>query len=421
MGDTGGMDPAPRAAPTEFRYWANLRAPRVRALRAAGRLALGFDPAPADEVVRAFAAMYYDADPLAEAFVDEVYGPRGAAVGRAMVERALAEGAAQVPDAPASLVRMFEDLDQDPAWVDRARVAHGARVFRRWGPDVFRFAGAVTLAAYAESSVAKPLALTGAYAGGSARHRFLETVAFWIAVSDPDGLARGAPGRAAALRVRLMHVFVRRRLLRHPEWDLAAWGVPISQGDAMLTLMGGSFAPGLAMRALGYAPSTDDIEAAMHFWRYVGHLMGVRPRWYPTTMREAWQLAFVAAVKGCNQAGEDGRKLCQAYARAFAPDPALPLRARLRDELDHRVHLGYTRLFVPPWQYRASAMPATGAWPLVPLAQAPLVVGAELARRVSPRLDDAVDRLARWRRERWYARRMGARRPEYRAVETFTR
>ena len=161
-------------------------------------------------------------------------------------------------------------------------VEHGARVFRRYGTAMFRFAGAVTLEAYSESSVAKPLILTGAYAGGSTRHRFLETAAFWIAVSEPGGLAPGAPGRASALRVRIMHVFVRKRLLAHPEWNVDAWGVPISQGDALLTLMGGSFAPGIAMQAMGYRPSVRDIEAMMHFWRYVGHLMGVRPRWYPT-------------------------------------------------------------------------------------------------------------------------------------------
>jgi len=75
----------------------------------------------------------------------------------------------------------------------------------------------------------------------------------------------------------MMHVFVRQRLLAHPEWDLDAWGVPISQADALLTLLGGSVAPGLALRAMGYRPSAEDIEDAMLFWRYVGHLMGVRP------------------------------------------------------------------------------------------------------------------------------------------------
>src|SRR5690606_8924233 len=124
---------------------------------------------------------------------------------------------------------------------------------------------AITLMAYAENSVAKPLALTGAYAGASTKHRFLETAAFWVDISEPGGTAQGARGRAAALRVRVMHVFVRKKLLSHPEWDLTAWGAPINQADALLTLMGGSVAPGLALKAVGYRTSRREIEALMHF------------------------------------------------------------------------------------------------------------------------------------------------------------
>jgi hypothetical protein len=220
---------------------------------------------------------------------------------------------------------------------------------------VFEFAGAITLQAYSESSVAKPLALTGAYAGKTARKRFLETASFWIAVSEAGALRPDAPGRAAALRVRVMHVFVRRKLLAHPEWNAKAWGVPISQADALLTLMGGSFAPGVALHALGYRTSVRDIEAMMHFWRFVGHLMGVRPHFYPRSMREAAQLTFVAMLKGAETAGEDGKNLCRSYAQAFAPDVRdglhTPPRERRAAALDAR-----EERLAPRW--RVGAAPA---------------------------------------------------------------
>ncbi len=95
---------------------------------------------------------------------------------------------------------------------------------------------------YSESSIAKPLSLAGGYAGDTAHKRQLETVRFWIDISEPGGLDKGPPasrGRGTAMRVRIMHVFIRRRLIKHPEWDLSAWGVPISISDATLTLMGG--------------------------------------------------------------------------------------------------------------------------------------------------------------------------------------
>jgi hypothetical protein len=363
------------------------------------------------------AAMYYDADPECEAFVDEVYLTRGSSTGRAMLERALAEGVDAVPDAPASLRALFADLERDPDWLDWDLVERGARAFRRYGTSVFRFAGAITLEGYAENSVAKPLALTGAYAGASTRRRFLETVAFWIAVSEPGGMRPGAPGRASALRVRVMHVFVRRKLLGHPQWDLDAWGVPISQGDALLTLMGGSFAPGLGLGLVGFIPSRADILALMHFWRYIGHLMGVRPRWYPRTLTEAAQLSFVTLIKGARLSGDDGRTLCRSYAEAFAPDAD----ASALDKLEHRIHLAYTQLFMSPRSHRANGLPPAGPWLLAPLAAAPVVATAELLRRTVPGVDPLVDRFARWRRARWFARQMGGRAAEYKPVEHFTR
>jgi hypothetical protein len=408
-------------APGDFLYWQNEGKPWARAFRAAARTLLGFDPRPTDEVIDTIASLYFDADPLAEAFVEEVYFGRGPSEGRTMLDQALAGGVASVPDAPASLRALYADNEADPPWVDRDLVTHGARVFRRYGSAMFEFAGAVTLEAYSESSVAKPLILTGAYAGGSTRHRFLETAAFWIAVSEPGGLAPGAAGLGSALRVRSMHVFVRKRLLSHPEWNLAAWGVPISQGDALLTLMGGSFAPGVAMQAMGYRPSVRDIEAMMHFWRYVGHLMGVRPRWYPSSMREAFQLAYVTIVKGAHRAGEDGVQLCQSYVEAFAPDTQAPLRQRLRAAWSHGIHRGYTRFFLPPWTYRRNRLPPAGLWTLHPLLQFPFIFAAETLRRAFPALDAVADRVARRSRDRWFARHMGGRTAEYRPATTFTR
>jgi hypothetical protein len=410
-----------RRAPTEFRYWERKDEPAARALRAVGRALLGFDPAPPDDVAEVFASMYWDADPLAEAFADDVWSTRGAVAGRAMLDEALAKGARAVAGAPASLVELFADLETPPAWLDRAAVERGARAFRRWGPDVFRFAGAITLQGYAESSVAKPLALSGGYVGDAARRRFLETASFWIAVSDPGGLEPGAPGRAAALRVRMMHVVVRKRLLAHPEWNLEAWGVPISQADATLTLMGGSFIPGVLMHAMGYRTSAREIEDLMHFWRWVGHLMGVRPRWYPSSLREATQLVFLTLFKGAELSGDDGVRLCQSYATAFAPREAGGALDALRARVEDGLHRGFTRYFLPRSTIRRNALPSAGLWTLAPAAAFPLLLAVGSLRPYVPALDDVTDAVQRRRRERWLARHMGPHRAEFRPGERLTR
>ncbi len=405
--------------PTEFRYWENL--PRAQWLRWLLKAVFRADPQLPDDVVRTWAHGYYEADPIAEAFVDEVYLKRGQAAGRAMVDRALAHGVDAVSDAPESLRRLFSELEVAPPWVDMNAVALGARVFRRFGTHMHSFAGAITLEGYRESSVAKPLAFTGAYTGETASKRFLETASFWIDVSEPDGLLAGRPGRATALRVRLMHVFVRRRLLAHPQWDLAAWGVPISQSDALLTLMGGSFVPGYGLRALGYRTSREEIEAMMHFWRYVGHLMGVQPRWYPANVDEALGLMFASHVKGARLSGEDGVNLARSYVASYAPTANDKGLDALIKRFEHGLQIGYTSWFVPPNSYSYYELPSPGLWRLHPLAQFPFIFARETVRKNVPSADDWLDERARRDTKRWVGARLGKRRAEYHAVEQMTR
>lgn len=407
--------------PREFRYWENIEQLKWKAPRRVLERLLGVDPVLPDDVVETLGEMYFEADPLAEAFVQEVYFGGGRGKGRAMLDQALEEGVASVSDAPPTLHALFADLEQDPEWVDFDLVEHGAKVFRRYGSDVFAFAGAITLTSYAENSVTKPLVLTGAYAGDTAKKRFLETASFWIDVSEPGGMRPGAQGRATAMKVRIMHVFVREHLKKHAEWDEDAWGTPISQGDALLTLMGGSVAPGLAMRAMGYRPSRRDIEAMMHFWRYVGHVMGVRPRWFPESITQALQLLFVTLVKGSHEAGQDGQDLCQSFAHAFEPSGEGSLEERVVDFYYDRLHRGATRFFTAPWTHREMKMPPAGVWALHPLLQLPFIFAAETLRRRFPSLESVADDVARARRRRWLAHHSRSTSAAYCPVDGFTR
>ena len=172
---------------------------------------------------------------------------------------------------------------------------------------------------------------------------------------------------------------------------------------------------------MGFRTSDHEILALMHFWRYVGHLMGVRPKWFPKSKEEAYQLGYVTLVKSANRAGDDGRNLCQSYVEAFTPAKGQPWRRRLRDSLAHRLHLGFTRFFLPPWIYRANGLPRAGLWALHPLAVFPFLFAAETMRRHLPAVDELVDRLASAERERWFAYHMGERQAEYKAAEKFTR
>jgi hypothetical protein len=402
--------------PSEFRYWEHRERPVYKAAARVAAAVFGPPGELDDASVRRWAESYYRADPVAERFVAEVYLTRGQAAGRAMVDRALEEGVERVPDAPESLRALFSEIESTPPWVDPRLVDEGARVFRRFGRDLYSFAGAITLHGYRESSVAKPLAFTGAYAGETAMNRFLETASFWIDVSSPGGLAPKGAGVRTALRVRLMHVVVRARLRAHPAWDLAAWGVPISQGDALLTLLGGSFAPGYGLRLLGYLTTRDEIEALLHFWRYVGYLTGVQPPFYPASVGEAAALVLASEVKSCGRAGEDGRHLVQSYVRAFEPRDGT-LKARL----DYGRELAFVTWFVPPWTRVQVGLPSAGLYNLYHLARAPKIVARELARIASSRFAAQEDARVQAETLAWLTARLGTRHAEYKAVEKFTR
>ncbi len=408
-----------RERPSEFRY--RERADRARhvAVRRIAR-ALGVDLTPSSALVGAFESAYFKGDPHADAFLRAcLHRKLGLNAARAMLDDALR--GSRDDASPPELDALMSDVRARPAWLDDARVARGAKVFRRWGSTVFRFAGTITLGGYLESSVAKPLALSGGYVGNAARHRFLETASFWIEVSEPGGLAPGAPGYVAALQVRLLHAMVRARLDGHREWNLDAWGVPISEGDALLTLLGGSLAPGLGLSLLGYRTSRAEIEDLLHFWRFVGHLMGVRFAPFPETFGDALRLSYVASLKGSATAGEDGRALCRAYVEAFAPKPSEDVVTTVTSHLEHGLHRGMTRLFLSRRVYQAQGLPPAGLWPLLPLAPFPIVFAAETLRRRSKRLDDLADTIARKERRAWLDRHKLGERAAFRPTESLRR
>jgi hypothetical protein len=408
--------------PTDFQTFLDKRSRRSGQRKRRGiQLFPGAGTLPSDDHILDFAHAYYDADPVAEAFVQDAYIDGNPSHGRAMLDQALAHGIDSVADAPASMVRLLEEFEKDPPWVDHDLVERGAFLFRRCGPAVFSFLGVGTLLAYTENPIVQPLSMTGKYAGDAALNRFMETARFWIDVSDPGGTRPGAPGRATAMRVRVMHVFLRQRITRHPQWNLAAWGKPINQAEATITLLSGGFGAGLGMHKLGYRSTTADTEALMHFWRYVGHLMGVQPRWYPADLREAGQLMTLYFAKRVFGAGEDGRELIESYPRAFAPKPDTALPKTIRDQFNYRIQLGYTRYFLPGRFYRAYDMPNPWPWALLPPLQIPINLSIDLLAHASPRVARLQDRFARWRRNTWFRNEMGDRDAHFKAAETFRR
>ena len=115
--------------PTDFQAFLDMRGRRSGQRKRRGiTLFGGPGTMPSDDHILDFAHGYYDADPVAEAFVKDAYIDGNSSHGRAMLDQALAAGIESVPDAPASMVRLFEEFEKDPPWVDHDLVERGARV-----------------------------------------------------------------------------------------------------------------------------------------------------------------------------------------------------------------------------------------------------------------------------------------------------
>ncbi|MCD2107902.1 oxygenase MpaB family protein [Rhodococcus erythropolis] len=397
--------------PTAFPYWKGLEKPGiVRARRIARRLT-GRDIFPTTEQARSFCEDLFAGDPVAERFVEEVFhGEIGAKTGRKMLDAALAFGIDAVPDAPPSMRALFEEFETVPDWVNPELVEQGAAIWRRWGTMLFSFAGAETLEIYTESAVATPLSLAGGYAGDNALRRFLETCRFWIDVSEAGALLRpGSTGRATALKVRVMHVSVRSRVASHPEWDTSKWGLPISQSYMLLTLIGGSVTPGLALWILGYHTTPSEIRALLHFQKYMGHLLGVRTTWYPETATDSLRALAMTVVSRSYDSGTNGAELIESYPLAFAPRDGHRGFTRLREAYNFRINSVYSAMFMAPGTRRKYRMPGIVPWFVIPILRFPLITAMELIRRFVPGAGTLVEGAMVAHRENWYHAQMKGR------------
>ncbi|MFJ9389995.1 oxygenase MpaB family protein [Nocardioides sp. NPDC101246] len=409
--------------PTRFQYWNRKDLPHWQRRRAVFRKLTGHDLFPTDEQARLLCEDQFAGDPLAERFVAEVFfgSTYGRGEGRAMLESALDHGIESVPDAPESMKALFADLETVPDWVDRDLVEQGAAVWTRWGTMLFSVAGAITLEIYTEGAVAMPLSLAGGYAGDTALRRFLETVKFWIDVSEPGQLfEKNSQARKTAMLVRVMHVAVRKRVGDHPEWDHEAWGLPISQTYEQMTQIGGAVAPALALWLTGVQTTPKEMRALIHFNRYMGHLLGVQPRWAPNTIIEQLQVLFMSTAARSYDAGPAGKELIESFPAAFAPRPGQRGLKRLRAAYNYRIYSDYCALWMAPETRRMYDMPPAFPWLLIIVARFPLMTLVELLRRL-PGLRQLHAGVMNRHRRSWYAAQMEGRQAEFDATSALRR
>ncbi len=167
-----------------------------------------------------------------------------------------------------------------PEWADMRRIGRAQQLFETWGIQIAVCLFCASLpSSYAAAKGVKVLYLT-ARLDTDARRRVMETGQFLIDAMTVGGLDEHGKGRRTIQRVRLMHAAVRHLIKARNEltpgmWH-ADWGTPINQEDLAGTLLSFSYVVADPLRRLGVRASAKDVDAYLHLWNVIGHLLGVR-------------------------------------------------------------------------------------------------------------------------------------------------
>lgn len=325
---------------------------RIMALTAKG------DP-PADRLVAAFRAL-----------------PGGA--GWRMLDRALAGH--DVPGAPPELWEVVGPALEPPDWVDLDLVDAGA--VARWRVNSATQALALTCGSlafgYRSASLSRPLLATGRLTKMAPR-RLGETARWTVVATKPGALRPGGEGIRATVRLRLVHALVRDHLLHGGDWDLEAWGVPLSAADTIATGLGGFLVVPLhALADLGVRQSPAELEAQFHLWRWICFLMGAERADLPDSLEEArrWIAVGLALDSGPAEGSPDLMHALLHHAYAFERFLPGPLGVVSRT-VSAQVLGGFTRRWMGDEMADRLGVPNTPLKHAAPLLR-PMTIAREL-------------------------------------------
>ncbi|HEX2676837.1 MAG TPA: oxygenase MpaB family protein [Polyangiales bacterium] len=344
---------------------------------------------PDASLVNSYRRACFEGDARADALV-EWMNQVGIREGMAAFEQALEHGIESVSSPPEQLVSFFEEIEEVPAWLNRGSLVRACRVPRRaaLGHGYVLFSVSL-LAGYVSAGITKTLVATGELERMAPR-RIAETSKFVNDVYGSGPLERTSDGWKSTIRVRMMHAFVRRKLLRGG-WDVERWGLPINQADMAGTVLSFSIAYIIGLRMLGFIITQRERHALIHLWRYVGRLLGVRDSLLAATESESLRLMWLVAT---SQEGpdEDGRALAHALLGVPAAYRGDSKRSAALAAFDTKFCAGLTRFFVGDQAADGLGLPDT-PWKLAFLLFAPLNFCSEAVGRVVPPLARASTRM----------------------------
>ncbi|KAL2650485.1 hypothetical protein R1flu_018613 [Riccia fluitans] len=252
-------------------------------------------------------------------------------------------------DQPSAAPRKFmEQVTTIPDWVDAELVNQGQQVFWKYVLVIGLILTHYSLViGFAASRVTDILSCTNYFSSVKGTfQRIIETLKFVTDIMrGPEALTPlTGVGWKSTIRVRLLHTQVRLRILAEAEkrpgiYDVEEVGVPINQEDLLGTLCAFSIAVITLLRKIGVYMSPSEVIAYLHFWRFMGYLLGIEDEYCNKLITEAAATAIGDSILNHLVDPDDGSVFIThnlLEALAFRPPFFLPLG----------VHVAFARLLV---------------------------------------------------------------------------
>ena len=212
-------------------------------------------------------------DPYADAAIAELLQLRPPQIARyihAGIERDLDT----LGGAPAPVLEFFESLETPPAWVDQDAFVPGVQMFHRNSSEILGAFVGGTLVEGFSTNIAKSFFITGRLREAGVR-RLMQNNRHMLELFMPHGMERNGDGWRLSVRVRLVHAQIRHLLANSDDWDIAAWGTPLSAAHLGFAVAAFSARLVRHMRRLGCRFSNEEKDSFIAVWRYSGYLMGI--------------------------------------------------------------------------------------------------------------------------------------------------
>jgi hypothetical protein len=185
-----------------------------------------------------------------------------------------------------------------PDWADADKIERGQELFETWWPQITLCLFCASLpSSYAAANGVAVLDRTAQLELATTRkRRITETGLFLVDACYVGGLGENGAGLRTIQKVRLMHATVRQLIKGRAEQQPAVWnyeefGEPINQEDLVGTRLAFAGAVADSLPRLGVRLPAEDVDAYLHLWNVIGHLLGIDDRLLVHDLDDAIALA----------------------------------------------------------------------------------------------------------------------------------